>query len=212
MEDIDILKFNLQERQYPYFNDNELTMLLQNNDNNIKKASWKGCLLKANADDGISLDGALKTESNRIYWLGLAESYKSDYEKEGNGASGSGYKTSMIRNVGKIKAQAKKGISKKPTAIKLFRVVGGDDGMSEPNEIPLGELDVLFKDNIRSLTFNSSDNGISTRIRSLSILAVVDEFEIKSNDYFKIDGVKYKIVYPGEIIKGLYNSDIEVVK
>lgn len=115
-------------------------------------------------------------------------------------------------NIEKIKAQAKKGISMKPTTIKLFRVVDGDDGMSEPSEIPLGELDVLFKDNTRSLAFNSSDNGISTRIRSLSILVVADGFEIKSNDYFKIDEVKYKIVYPGEIIKGLYNSDIEVVK
>lgn len=100
MEGIEILKFNLQERQYPYFDDNELTMLLQNNDNNINKASWKGCLLKANADDGINLDGALKTESNRVYWLGLAENYKSDYEKEGNGTSGSGYKTYMTRSDG----------------------------------------------------------------------------------------------------------------
>ncbi|KEH91679.1 hypothetical protein Z962_p0056 (plasmid) [Clostridium botulinum C/D str. BKT12695] len=97
MTPIEILKFNLQERQYPYFEDVELNVLLETNDNDINKASWKGCLLKANADDGINL-GPLKTDSNREYWLGLAEQYKSDYEKSlSNSSSTTGYKTSMRR-------------------------------------------------------------------------------------------------------------------
>ncbi|HBJ2602287.1 TPA: hypothetical protein LA751_001566 [Clostridium botulinum] len=92
-----VLKFNLQERQYPYFEDNELKILLENNDNNVLKASWKGCLLKATADDGTNL-GPLKTESNRDYWLGLAEQYKSDYERSLSGNRNNiGYKTSMKR-------------------------------------------------------------------------------------------------------------------
>ncbi|EQB4335424.1 hypothetical protein ACYJ2V_001111 [Clostridium botulinum] len=70
-----VLKFNLQERQFPYFSDEELEMLLENNDSDIKKASYQGCIMKAQADDGVNL-GPLKTESNRSYWLTLANSFK----------------------------------------------------------------------------------------------------------------------------------------
>ncbi|NFC27833.1 hypothetical protein EXM98_04070 [Clostridium botulinum] len=96
MAPIEILKFNLQERQYPYFEDVEINVLLETNNNDINKASWKGCLLKS-ADDGTNL-GPLKTESNRDYWLGLAEQYKSDYERSlSNNGTTTGYKTSMRR-------------------------------------------------------------------------------------------------------------------
>ncbi|AJE09790.1 hypothetical protein [Clostridium botulinum] len=94
---LEVLRFNLQERQYPYFEDAELEMLIENNENNVLKSSWKGCLLKATADDGTNL-GPLKTESNRDYWLGLAEQYKSDYERSlSNNGTTTGYKTSMRR-------------------------------------------------------------------------------------------------------------------
>ncbi|KEI90716.1 hypothetical protein N493_15010 [Clostridium botulinum B2 433] len=72
---LNILKFNLQERQFSYFSDEELEMLLKNNNSDIKKASYQGCIMKAQADDGINL-GPLKTESNRSYWLTLANSFK----------------------------------------------------------------------------------------------------------------------------------------
>jgi hypothetical protein len=74
---LEILKFNLQERTYPYFNDSELEMLLATNDNDVKKASYKGCLLKASADDAMTVNG-IKLESNREYWLTLAETFKSE--------------------------------------------------------------------------------------------------------------------------------------
>lgn len=72
---IETLKFNLQERQYPYFSDVELQMLIDNNDGDIQKASYQGCLMKAQADDSVNL-GPIKTESNRDYWLTLADSFK----------------------------------------------------------------------------------------------------------------------------------------
>lgn len=74
-EPIEVLKFNLQERQYPYFTDVELQMLLDNNDSDVGKASYQGCIMKAQSEDGVSI-GSLKTESNRDYWLGLAEMFK----------------------------------------------------------------------------------------------------------------------------------------
>lgn len=85
MENLVLLKFNLQESQYPYFSDSDLSILLESNDNDVKKASYKGCLMKAQADDSIDI-GPLKTESNRDYWLTLANSYRS-----------SGYNTTMKR-------------------------------------------------------------------------------------------------------------------
>ncbi|PJI07047.1 MULTISPECIES: hypothetical protein [Clostridium] len=72
---IEILKFNLQEKQYPYFDDDDLQMLLDTNDNDVKKASYEGCLLKANADDGLTLSN-IKLSSNRDYWLTLAKQYE----------------------------------------------------------------------------------------------------------------------------------------
>lgn len=71
---LEVLKFNLQERQFPYFNDQELQMLLDNNEEDIKEASYHGCIMKAQ-EDGLNI-GPLKTESNKEYWLNLAESFK----------------------------------------------------------------------------------------------------------------------------------------
>lgn len=74
---IEILKFNLQEKSYPKFTDDELQLLLDTNNNDIAKASYKGCLLKAEADDSVEVSG-VKLGSNRAYWLTLAETFKSE--------------------------------------------------------------------------------------------------------------------------------------
>lgn len=78
---IEILKFNLQEREYPYFSDDELELLLETNNNDIKKASYQGCLMKASADDKLEVDG-IKLSSNRDYWLTLAEQFKPNVVKK----------------------------------------------------------------------------------------------------------------------------------
>ncbi|MDM8310833.1 hypothetical protein HF846_04045 [Clostridium cadaveris] len=95
---LELLKFNLQEKQYPYFDDVDLITLLESNDNNLLKASWKGCLLKANADDGVSLS-SLKVDSNRDYWLNLAKQYEIEYKSslEYKNSGYSGYKNFMRR-------------------------------------------------------------------------------------------------------------------
>lgn len=74
---LEILKFNLQEKQYPYFEDKELELLLEINNNDVEKASYKGCVFKAIADDGIEVAG-IKLQSNRVYWLTLAEHFKEE--------------------------------------------------------------------------------------------------------------------------------------
>lgn len=94
---INALKFNLQEKNYPYFDDDELELLLEQNDNNIYKASWKGCELKAVSDDKATI-GPITMSSNRDYWLRLAEQYKTQYiESISKVSSSSPYKSSMKR-------------------------------------------------------------------------------------------------------------------
>lgn len=93
---LEILKFNLQEKEYSYFEESDLNLLLETNDNNIYKASYKGCLLKANSDDKLEVSG-VKLSSNREYWLGLAEEYKKAYENSLEKIVPTGYKMSMKR-------------------------------------------------------------------------------------------------------------------
>lgn len=75
MSDIEKLKFNLQEKSYPYFSDEELTYLLEEH-KTVRKASYEGCLIKAQ-DDSVSL-GPINTVSNRSYWLMRAKQFRSN--------------------------------------------------------------------------------------------------------------------------------------
>lgn len=82
------LKFNLQEKEYPYFDDEEIELLLNQYNGDVNKASYKGCILKAAADDKLEVAG-VKLSSNREYWLTLAKEFE---EKKAYN-----YKTSMQR-------------------------------------------------------------------------------------------------------------------
>ncbi len=75
MTNLEILKFNLQEKQYPYFEDADLQSLLDISNDDVSKATYKGCLMKANADDALTLSG-ITLSSNREYWLTLANDFK----------------------------------------------------------------------------------------------------------------------------------------
>lgn len=72
---LDILKFNLQEKEYPYFDDEDLQLLLDKNNGDIQAASYEGCMKKAVADDSLTISG-IKLDSNREYWLTLAKQFK----------------------------------------------------------------------------------------------------------------------------------------
>lgn len=66
MTDIEQLKFNLQEAQFPYFDESALQILLDMY-GDVRTASYNGCMIKAQ-DDSINL-GPIKTVSNEKYWL-----------------------------------------------------------------------------------------------------------------------------------------------
>lgn len=97
---LEILKINLNESQYPVFKDEELTNLLEVNENNVLKASWRGCLMKANTEKSIKV-GPIEIENAAPdYWNNLASIYHGDYLAEQAKLTPTitnGYKTSMRR-------------------------------------------------------------------------------------------------------------------
>jgi hypothetical protein len=88
---IELLKFNLQERQFPYFNEEELQMLLDQY-GDVQIASYYGCLMKAQNNDEVKL-GPLSIPSNSKYWFDMAEKFNSTTHPFG----GNGYKTTLSR-------------------------------------------------------------------------------------------------------------------
>lgn len=97
---LELLKINLNESQYPVFRDSELENLLAANDNNVNKASWRGCLMKANTDSKIKVGPIEIENADPDYWNNLASIYQADYLAEQvklNSTVSSGYKTSMQR-------------------------------------------------------------------------------------------------------------------
>lgn len=72
---IDKLKFNLREESSPFFDEQELMYLLEDNRYDIRKATYQGLVIKSE-DDSIALPGGLQVPSNRNYWLGLAKKYR----------------------------------------------------------------------------------------------------------------------------------------
>lgn len=86
------LKFNLQESQFPYFSDDDLTTLLILYPN-INRASYEGCLIKS-SNDSVSL-GPINTPNNEQYWLRRANHFKALWNRDerteqraSNGGSG----------------------------------------------------------------------------------------------------------------------------
>ena len=67
------LKFNLRENQVPFFEDEELLMLLENNGNDVRKASYEGLIIKAETT-GLEVSG-LTTKDSSSYFKMLASKY-----------------------------------------------------------------------------------------------------------------------------------------
>ena len=88
---LDQLKFNLQETQFPYFSDTDLSTLLMMYPN-INQASYEGCLIKS-SNDSVSL-GPINTPNNEQYWLRRAKHFKvlwiQDQREEQKKSVGSG--------------------------------------------------------------------------------------------------------------------------
>ncbi|MBU3131592.1 hypothetical protein KPL40_03935 [Clostridium gasigenes] len=118
-------------------------------------------------------------------------------------------------NETRIKQQVKKAISIKPIHIKLMRNEKISNGMRGGSEKPalVKELDVFLDDSKHNLISETTkEAGSFKRTKGISMLAVVDDIEIKEGDYFEVKGSKYRVTYPGMIIRDVYNADLEVIK
>lgn len=114
----------------------------------------------------------------------------------------------------RIKDKVKKAINLKPTHIKLMRPSSISNGMrgTKPSLDFVAEFDALLNDSRHSiLQSQAAESGTVQRIRSLTLLAVCDGFEIKKGDCFTFNDLNYKVTYPGMIFTGLYNADLEVI-
>ena len=73
LNDFEQLRFNLREKQSPYFDDDEIHLLLDKNNNDVNKASYEGLILKAEVT-GLSVSG-LTTKDSSSYFKMLASNY-----------------------------------------------------------------------------------------------------------------------------------------
>lgn len=74
-EDLELLKFNLQETNFPYFSDAELEIMLEQYET-VKEATYQGCMIKAQ-NDSVKL-GPINTVSNERYWLRRAKMFRAN--------------------------------------------------------------------------------------------------------------------------------------
>ena len=70
MSDLEVLKMNILEKQYPMFTDEELQYYLDKNDGDIEAASYECLIIKAETT-GLSVSG-LTTKDSSSYFKMIA--------------------------------------------------------------------------------------------------------------------------------------------
>lgn len=73
MTDLEILKLNILERQYPFFEDNELQYYLDKNEGDVRRASYECLIIKAE-NTGLQVSG-MTTKDTSSYFKMLASKY-----------------------------------------------------------------------------------------------------------------------------------------
>lgn len=73
MTDLEILKLNILERQYPFFEDNELQYYLDKNEGDVCRASYECLIIKAE-NTGLQVSG-MTTKDTSSYFKMLASKY-----------------------------------------------------------------------------------------------------------------------------------------
>lgn len=75
MSKLETLKTNIREKQYPYFEDEELETILDSFDGDVRKSSYH-CLILKSENTGISVPG-MTTQDTSNYFKRLASMYVS---------------------------------------------------------------------------------------------------------------------------------------
>jgi hypothetical protein len=80
MDDLEMLKLILREKDSPFFSDEQLRFYAEKNNYDINKTAYE-CLLAKAEDDSIALPGGLSLPNNKEYWLRLAKKYRPNGSK-----------------------------------------------------------------------------------------------------------------------------------
>ncbi|MDM0998610.1 hypothetical protein QTI99_14220 [Clostridium perfringens] len=118
-------------------------------------------------------------------------------------------------DVNEIKEAALEGIALKPTHIVLERYKKVSNGMKgfRKEKVTVGEYDVFIDDSNRSSgksdSLSTVESGGLFLVRSLTLLIVIDSLLV--GDFFILNGNKYEVTYPGELVPGVFNADIKIV-
>lgn len=73
MDKLEQLKFNIKEKQFPFFDDEELKQYLDANNGDVTKASYQ-CLIEKAETTGLNVSG-LTTKDTSSYFKMLASRY-----------------------------------------------------------------------------------------------------------------------------------------
>jgi len=97
VDNLELLKILLQEKKYPYFDDAELQVLLESNDNDVYLTASKLALMKANGDKSIKVGPITIEGPGAEYWINLSNQYTETSKSNNSTIISSGYKTMMAR-------------------------------------------------------------------------------------------------------------------
>jgi len=97
VDNLELLKILLQEKKYPYFDDAELQVLLESNDNDVYLTASKLALMKANGDKSIKVGPITIEGPGAEYWINLSNQYAETAKSNNSSIVSSGYKTMMAR-------------------------------------------------------------------------------------------------------------------
>ncbi len=97
MDNLELLKILLQEKKDPYFDDAELQVLLESNDNDVYLTASKLALMKANGDKSIKVGPITIEGPGAEYWINLSNQYTETSKSNNSSIVSSRYKTTMAR-------------------------------------------------------------------------------------------------------------------
>lgn len=118
-------------------------------------------------------------------------------------------------NVERIRKQVRKAIDALPTEIRLKRKEKIDDGYGGyiQQEVDVKTFNAFINFDSPSIVISNNDSGNITKLKSITLLAVYDAtFEIRKDDYFISNGIKYRVKYPLNPYDIYWECELEVVE
>ena len=97
MDNLKKLKLLILESQYPMFKDEELTLYLEDNDNDVYKTASELCLLKANGEKKITVGPITIENADSSFWLDLSSRWSLKSIENKNQSSGGSKYTIKLR-------------------------------------------------------------------------------------------------------------------